>query len=107
MNTLISYQNRYGSLQLTPASDYMSVSKISHKIAPIGCAFSIATAEEIALITDNRNIQISFIPGNMHVCYVMHHISTSMAAICQIVSMEFTAKVIAEVEIKRLQKAFV
>lgn len=104
MNSIV-YKNRYGSIRLTPVSDYMPVRSISSKILPQGAAFSIETAEQIALITENRNIQISFIPDNMRVCYVLHHNSTSVAAICQ-VSIEFTSPVSPQAEIKRLQKAY-
>lgn len=103
MNT-INFSNKYGTLQLKPVSDYMPVRDISHKIVPIGCAFTIATAEQIALITENRMIQVSMIPNNIRVCYVIHHSSTSIAAICEIVSINFTWPIDAQTEIERSVK---
>jgi hypothetical protein len=105
MNT-ITFANKYGQVELKPVTAYMPVNQINSKMLPSGCTFSIDTAEQIALITDNKHLQMSFIPGNMRVCYIMHHDSASVAAVCEVSSLIFVGTNATE-EIARLAKSSV
>lgn len=90
--TEIVYQNRFGSLVLEPISEYRAVRGIRSDIVPTEGRFhGIDIAEKVALITDNRGIQISFqMPLTRDSFgYILHHDSPSTCAICRIVSMEY------------------
>lgn len=102
----IKFCNRYGSLELKPVTDYMPVDQIKHTIAPIGSAFNLETAEKIALITENRRIQLCIIPDNYRVMYVVHHSSTSIAAICEINSLAYNERINPQQELERLAKNY-
>lgn len=102
--SVINFNNQYGFLSLSIVTPYMQVSQINSKMLPPGVTFSITTAEQIALITDNKHIQISFIPGDLRIAYVMHHISASVAAVCEVVNLTMHKKIDAQKEIEMLSK---
>lgn len=58
----ISYENKYGRVVLTPVTEYMPLAKITFAELPVisDCLFRVEQGEEIALITENRHVQISF-----------------------------------------------
>lgn len=92
MSTPITYENKYGSVTLTPVTDYMNISEVSANKLPViqEHTFSMEDAERIALITDNRSIQISFpwILEQGHPrrndAYVVHHQSPSTVCLCHV-----------------------
>jgi hypothetical protein len=88
----ISYQNNYGTLVLEPVSEYRSVDGIRSDIVPENSRFyGIDVAEKVALITENRRIQIAFqMPLTRNSFgYILHHDSPNTCAICRISSMEY------------------
>ena len=99
---MIRYENRYGTLDLEPL-EYGHVSKAQHSNTPDELKFDTDTAEKIALITENRHIQlVPPWPITKPVrWFVAHHSSPSICATCRIVSLVFTSKVNPREEIAR------
>lgn len=104
---LVVYTNRYGTVKFRPVTEYMPVKNISFdKLRlPETILFDIDTAEKIVLITDNRNSQISFPPSKgeknqLKKAYFIHHSSTSVAAACELVSIDFISDINPTEEIK-------
>ena len=99
--TAIKYENEYGSLELLPL-DYLHVSVVRHSDVPVELKFDTLTAERIALITDNRRIQlVPNYPKNLNEWYVAHHSAPDTCAVCRIVSLDFVSTVNPQEEIQR------
>lgn len=81
----VHYQNEYGELTLEPVSDLLHVSKVlSDDPLVRENMFSFEDAEWIALITDNRGIQLSISRAdNYQKGYVVIHESPSMVRIAK------------------------
>ena len=88
----IKFQNEYGSLELTPVTEYLPISAISVAlIAEVeGVLFDLEEGEKIALITENKNIQMCFpyaldAKNEYNQCgYVIHHQSPKIGCICKV-----------------------
>lgn len=86
----LDFQNRYGRLSLSLVSDVRAVKDIHGKDIDDCHKFAIDTAEKIALITDNRGIQICPTKGDAGwLCYVVAHETPSTAAIARIEAIEY------------------
>ena len=69
-NQIITYAHKkYGTLTLKQFTPYMNVGEFHSSKVPSDCFFSIEDAEKIALITENRMVQL---------CPVMDKIGTSV-----------------------------
>lgn len=81
----VRFTNRFGSVSLTPVSDFMPVGRITknHPVAQAH-AFDMDAAEKIALITGNRGIQICVHYPLDGLAYVVLHDSPSSASICKV-----------------------
>lgn len=91
-----TYANQYGKLEIETVGPYQAVREVDTDLAE---RFSIDTAERIALITDNRRIQLC--PArNRRDMYLMHHESISVVAPCRIISLSFDENVNAREEIE-------
>ena len=67
---IITYTHKkYGTLTLKRVTSYMNVGQFHSSKVPADCFFSAEEAEKIALITENRRVQL---------CPVMDKIGTSM-----------------------------
>ena len=84
------YTNQYGHLVLEPVTDIMPISQIR---AIPEHMFDINTAEQIATITENRGIQISFVnwEGNNEdkLFYVILHDSPSTGAVARVKEIDY------------------
>lgn len=82
----VRFSNKFGIVEITPVTEFMAVSSI-RKTHPQAQAntFDLTTAEKIALITENRRIQICphFFPID-GLAYLLLHDSPSTAAICRV-----------------------
>lgn len=86
----LDFQNRYGRLVLSLVSDVIHVDKISGKNVAAEHKFDIRIAEKIALITDNRGIQICPVSeGGKWLCYVVVHDTPSTAAVAEVALIEY------------------
>lgn len=87
-----TYTHDKGTLVLAPVTAVMDVKNVSFKTAePHDCFITIEQAEQVAVITDNRNIQVCF--GNMgKSIYVFQHTSPQTGYICRIESLNFNTK---------------
>jgi len=99
----IDYANRYGRLTLVLTTDFVPVSSIHGRDLPDEVRFrGFDTAEQIALITDNRRLQIAFVhPLSAEIGFVIVHNSPSTAAVARIDRLEYTGPN-AQNEIARL-----
>ncbi len=98
---MVKYQNKYGTLELMPL-EYRHVSETHHKTTPVDLKFDTDTAEKIALITDNRHIQlVPNYPANLKEWMVCHHNAPDTCAVCRIVSINFVSDVDPQEEIQR------
>ena len=87
----MQYKNHYGEAVIEIVSDYMSIKKVTRKYVPKGCWFNMDQAEQIALITDNRHLQIGFSEDLRH-AYVIHHKNANTVAYCKVTSINFYTK---------------
>lgn len=83
----LTFQNRYGQLSLVPVSDVRPVKEIRGVDVDGRHKFGIDVAEQIALITENRGIQICL--GEGWNCYVIAHDSPSTGAVVRIESLTY------------------
>jgi hypothetical protein len=82
------FKNEYGTATLTTLTPFMRVGDIKGSDYPDDIKFNIDTAEKLALITENRGIQI--VAQSTKQFYVMLHESTSVAAVCH-AELEYTS----------------
>lgn len=88
MNT--HFQNKFGAVRFRPIADVQPVRDIRGANLDPRCMFDIETAEKIALITDNRGIQLcSFKSADGWRCYVVLHATSSTAAVAEIESLTY------------------
>lgn len=84
---MTTHSNEFGSLTLTPVTPAMPVSEISWRQCPAARnnAISLEQAEQVALITENRGIQIGadWVNGGTD-SYVILHETPNTAAICKV-----------------------
>jgi hypothetical protein len=87
----VRYSNRFGTVEITPVTPFMPVSSIrkTHPQAQEN-TFDLHTAEKIALITENRRIQLCPHFPIDGLAYLVLHDSPSMAAICRVNVLEFS-----------------
>ena len=78
----LRFKNRYGELALVLVSDIRHVNDIHGKDIDDQYKFGLKTAEKVALVTDNRGIQIG--GAGAHDCYVVVHETPSTAAVARI-----------------------
>jgi hypothetical protein len=105
MNT-VNYHNRYGNLTLDLVTDFQSVRNFSFAMVPQDCVITIDQAEQIALITDNRRLQVCFCPDDLRKCYVIVHNSASTAALAKVSCLNFISTVNPASEIASLAQVF-
>lgn len=81
---IINYKNKYGELEIETITEAMPVSTVLvSMVEQVNACFDLETAEKIALITDNKKIQIG-IDGETKKCYLVYHYTTSLVSICKI-----------------------
>lgn len=108
MSERFTYQNRYGSVELETIEEYRHVSTVYGKDVPPEVVYSLSTAEQLVLITENRHIQIGIIfPLQREQVYILKHASASQVALCRIVSLKFVSNVCANDEIAHLNRAYI
>ena len=97
-----TFENEYGQLIVQPISDFMNVRDITHDLLTDECFFNMKTAEKIALITENKIMQIAFKP-DLSAAYMIMHNTPHTAAACEIINLIFSKKVKPEKEIESLR----
>ena len=88
-----TYQNRYGNLTLGLVSEFRPVSTFNSRDVPDEYKITMEVAEQIALITDNRGIQlcVEFIDNRLTGrMFIIVHESKSSAALAKIDAMTYT-----------------
>ena len=85
------YKNQFGETVIEIASEYMSIKQVTRRDVPSNCWFDMDQAEQIALITDNRHLQIGFSEDLRH-AYVIHHKNSNTVAYCKVISINFYTK---------------
>lgn len=102
----IKYNNKYGSLTLVRTEDYTYVGDMSSKdIKDEDYFISIEEAEQVALITDNKGIQIAFDPNSKYKkAYVVHHKNSSTAAFVKVEDLRYTNNKSAQDQIALVHK---
>lgn len=86
----LRYSNRYGRLALETSKVPQHISTISGKSVPEDWKFSIEVAEQIALITDNKHMQLaSPYPVKKEGWYLCVHISSSIIYLARVHSMDY------------------
>lgn len=89
----LDFQNRYGRLTLSLVSEVRPVNEIHGVDLDDAIKFDIDTAERIALITDNRGIQIApHKVGDKWRCYVVVHDSPSTVAVAKIETLDYVGR---------------
>jgi len=89
MNQLINYANKYGIAQLITITDYCNIAGIRGKDISDENKYPIDTLEQLVLISENRNMQVSLGWPIQNVGYIIHHRSASEVAICRIANIDF------------------
>lgn len=85
-----TFTNRFGTVEVTPLTDFMPVRDIrmTHPVA-VANVFDVTTAEQIALVTENRGVQICLHFPLDGLAYLVLHDSPSTAAICRVDVVDF------------------
>ena len=87
---LLSYSNKYGQLELGLTETPQHISTVSRKSIPEDWKFNTETAEQIALITDNRHMQlVPPWPVKDEGWYLCVHESSSMVYLAKVVSISY------------------
>ena len=87
------YANKFGAVSFATVSDVVSVNDVHGKDVDPAHMFDIETAEKIALITDNRRIQLCpFKTAQGWRMYVVLHETPSTVAVAVIESMTYTGR---------------
>lgn len=87
------FENVFGCVTFVPVTEAMHVSKIRGADLDPGCLFDIETAEKVALITENRHIQLcSFKTVDGWRCYVVLHETASTAAVAKLDALTYVGK---------------
>jgi len=81
--------NKYGDFEFEVISHYQDVTKMHSSAFNPDCFFGIDDAEQIALITGNKDIQLGFASWDRSKAFLLHHQSANQAALCKIVSLNF------------------
>ena len=76
------YKNKYGLLELETITDFVHIS-YNYK-SSCHDFLNIETAEKIALITNNKDIQICINGKDFNSYYIILHNTPSTAALCKI-----------------------
>ena len=96
----ITYKNKYGKLKIKVCGTYQNVRGITSKNLPDNLFFEIKIAEQIALITENRGIQLS-VTADYKKMYLIHHKNSDTGAVCEIINIEFNSNFNATKELSR------
>lgn len=95
----ITYKNKYGVLEFKVGS-YQKVSTIHSKDVNESLFFDIGTAEKIALITENRSIQLC-VNSDFKKMFLIHHSASDIAAVCEVTKIEFGSEINATEELDK------
>ena len=91
----IKYSNRFGTLTLNPVTNYVPVSSIVYcqSVEAQQNTIDIETAEKVALITENANVQLCM-PMKLGLTsgFVIHHKGPSVACVCKVDIESFTTE---------------
>lgn len=87
----ITYQNKYGFLEFEVIEAYREVATIHSKDLQQDVFFEIDDAEKIALITENKGIQLSVNQGHTKM-FLIHHKTSNIAAVCRVIKIDFNSK---------------
>jgi len=94
MPQVVNFKNSFGALKISFVTDFMPVGEISQNMPEVSSnLFDVETAEKIALITDNKNVQIGMCYPLNGQAYLIYHSSASVAAVCKIESISFPCAV--------------
>ena len=100
---LINFNNRYGKLELEMVGNCIDVGTIRGEDLPEDLKFSLAIAEQVALITENKSIQIVFERMLPRVkAYVVVHRNSVLATPARIRTIDFYPEVVPSEELKTL-----
>jgi len=90
------YNNHYGSLTLDIVGEEQLARNFTSADVPDDCFIDLNTAEEVALITENRGIQIAFrwitekeVPDPKQ-GYILLHRSPSVVVLTRLSSLDYT-----------------
>ena len=99
-------RNPFGRLSIEPVTDFMSVSQIcsDHPQAQAN-AVDLTTAEQVALISGNRDLQVAFAYPFNGRGYVVLHDTPSTAAICRVSVSEFYSDMPPADVLERINRA--
>lgn len=105
MSQVVNFENEFGALQVSLATEFMPVGKISRKMPEVSDSmFDINTAEKIALITGNKNVQICMCYPLNGFGYMVYHRNSREAAVCKIDSIRFSCEVSPAEQIELMMK---
>lgn len=108
MSQVVKFENKFGSLQVSLVTDFMSVGKISRDMPEVsGNMFDMETAEKIALITENKNVQLCMCYPLNGLGYMVYHRNGKEAAVCKIDSILYSCDVSPAEQIERMAHSFV
>lgn len=103
MSQVVKFENKFGSLQVSLVTDFMSVGKISRDMPEVsGNLFDMETAEKIALITENKSVQLCMCYPLNGLGYMVYHRNGREAAVCKIDSILYSFDVSPAEQIERM-----
>lgn len=96
-----TFQNKYGKFAAKPILGPLKVNEIFHELVPEDALFSLDTAEQIVLITENISTQIGIArQDGKFVGYLLVHLSQSDVVLVRVSHLEYVGgnaqKILAE-----------
>lgn len=91
---MFHFKNRFGNATLLPVTAPMQINQVSFAamedvIKPV--LIDMTKAEQLALITDNKGIQICFC-RDLKQAYVVHHLNANTVQICAVHALNYHAQ---------------
>jgi hypothetical protein len=100
------FANEFGTLQFRPLSEPQPIAGIRGATLDAACTFDLETAEKVALITENRRVQVAPFktPAGWRF-YAFLHETVNTGAVAQIESLEYIGGTPSN-EIEKARKDF-
>lgn len=87
---MIRYENKYGELRLERVAEFVPVAQFKRIPEHNRVLFDLRTAEQIAVITGNRGVQIAFCYPINGLAYVVLHDGSGKCALCRVADIQWT-----------------
>jgi len=96
----IHYKNNFGTLEFEIVGPYIENAKHSSRHIQEDLCFSLDSAEKIALINTNRDLQFCVTSDHKRM-FLVHHINSSTAALCKVSKLDYLSDIEPSTELAK------